>query len=42
MATATILQTITTVGYFRVSDPKQAGERNVSLEGTDNLMEETR
>ena len=32
MATATAVQTATTVGYFRVSDPKQAGERHVSLE----------
>ena len=32
MATATTVQTKTTVGYFRVSTAAQAGERNVSLD----------
>ena len=32
MTTATVIQTATAVGYFRVSSPGQAGERHVSLE----------
>ena len=32
MTTATVVQTATAVGYFRVSSPRQAGERHVSLE----------
>ena len=32
MTTATVVQTATAVGYFRVSSPGQAGEHHVSLE----------